>query len=82
MLSSKFYLQSVLLIRMSERKREEGRENERDRQTGRQTDRCLRSPERILDSLELELQVEVSHQTWVLGIELRSSGRAIQALNC
>lgn len=32
--------------------------------------------QRALDLLELEIQVVVSHSTWVLGSELRSSGRA------
>lgn len=31
--------------------------------------------------LELELQVVVSHLVWVLGIKLRSCGRAVHAPN-
>jgi hypothetical protein len=31
--------------------------------------------------VELKLQVAVTHPTWVLGIELRSSRRAINAFN-
>lgn len=37
---------------------------------------------RVWDPLELELQVLVSCQTWVLGIKLRSSIIALRALNC
>lgn len=33
-------------------------------------------------SLELEFQATVSHVVWVLGIELRSSGRIVHALDC
>lgn len=33
-----------------------------------------------LDLLELKLKAFVSHPTWVLRTELRSSGRAAQAL--
>lgn len=32
---------------------------------------------RALDSLDLMLQVVVSHLLWVLGVELRSSARAV-----
>lgn len=32
--------------------------------------------------LELELPVVVSHLTWTLGTELKSSGKAASALNC
>lgn len=35
---------------------------------------------RVLDSSKLELQVLVSTM-WVLGLETRSSGRAVSALN-
>ena len=34
------------------------------------------APKRVEDSLELELQVLVSHPMWVVGIELISSRRA------
>lgn len=35
----------------------------------------------VLDLLELEIQVVVSHSTWVLGSEFRSSGRATDTFN-
>lgn len=41
-----------------------------------------RGKKRVLDPLTLELQVVVSHSSWVLGIELRSPGRATSILNC
>jgi hypothetical protein len=41
----------------------------------------LRSQERASDLPELELQMVVSYVMWVLGTELRSSGRAAGALN-
>lgn len=34
-------------------------------------------PEEGIGSLDLGLQVVVSHLTWVLGIELQSSGRTV-----
>lgn len=37
---------------------------------------------RILDTLELELQVTVSHLTWVLRGKCGSFGKAAGALNC
>lgn len=43
------------------------------------SDSVVRGQKRVLDSLELVLQVVVSHLMWVLGIKLRSSARA--ALN-
>jgi hypothetical protein len=39
------------------------------------------SQKMVLDFLELELQVVVSHPEWVLGTELRSSARAVCILN-
>lgn len=42
---------------------------------------CLQKPE-VLGSLELELQVVVSQQTWVWGIELGSSTGAVCTLDC
>lgn len=36
---------------------------------------------KMLVSLELELQVVVCHPTWVLGIELRLSGKVTNVLN-
>lgn len=36
---------------------------------------------RILDPVELELEVVVSHPMWVLGIKLRFYGRAISVLH-
>jgi hypothetical protein len=36
---------------------------------------------RSSDPLEIELQVVVSHLTWVLGTELRSSGRTVCSFN-
>lgn len=39
------------------------------------------SLEESVRSVGLELPVVVSHQIWELGIELRSSGGAAQALN-
>ena len=36
---------------------------------------------RAVDALELELQEFVSHPLWVLGTRLRTSGRAVSALN-
>ena len=44
---------------------------------GADTHRALK---RAPDSLELELQVVVSHLMWVLGMESRSSARATHAL--
>lgn len=41
-----------------------------------------RGQKRVLDSLELELQSDVSCLPWVLGSELRSSGRAASPLDC
>lgn len=41
----------------------------------------LQSPERSLDPLEMELQVLVSHPTWVLGRQLGSSGKEASLLN-
>ena len=41
---------------------------------------CLYAGVRVPDSLELELEIAVSHH--VLGIELRSSGRTASVLNC
>ena len=35
----------------------------------------------VVRPLELELHAVVSHLIWVLGIELRSSGRTVCALN-
>lgn len=43
--------------------------------------RCLEKQEEVLDSLELRLQVAVSNQMQVLGIELWLSGRAASAPN-
>lgn len=37
--------------------------------------------QRALDLLGLEIQVAVSHSTWVLGGELKSSGRATDTFN-
>lgn len=45
---------------------------------------CLRVPmetRKALDPLELELQAAVPCLTWVLGMELWSSGRAVSAFN-
>ena len=36
----------------------------------------------MLDPLKLEVQVVTSCLTWVLGTELRSFGKATNALNC
>lgn len=36
---------------------------------------------KMLVSLELELQVVVCHPTWMLGIELRLSGKVTNVLN-
>jgi hypothetical protein len=36
---------------------------------------------RMSDSLELELQAVVRYLMWVMGTELRSSGRVVNALN-
>lgn len=44
------------------------------------TRRQLPMEARVLYCLELELQVIVSYLTWVLGVELRSSARAVHAL--
>lgn len=41
-----------------------------------------RSQKRVFHYLELELQVVLSFLLWLSGITLRSSGRAIRALNC
>lgn len=41
----------------------------------------LQSPERSLDPLEMELQVLVSHPTWVLGRQHGSSGREASVFN-
>jgi|UPI0000F4FFFE hypothetical protein len=35
----------------------------------------------VLDPLELELQAVLSYPLWVLGIKIRSSGRAACVLN-
>lgn len=40
-----------------------------------------RGRRRTLDTLELESQVVISHPGWVLGCKLRSSVRAVHALN-
>lgn len=40
------------------------------------------SQKRVLEFLELDLQVFVSHPTWVLRNKLRCSVRILQALNC
>jgi hypothetical protein len=40
-----------------------------------------RSQKRVLDPLELELQVVVSHPKWKLESELGSSARAVSALD-
>jgi hypothetical protein len=40
-----------------------------------------RNQEKVLDLLELELKGVVSCLMWVLGFELKSSGRAASALN-
>ena len=40
-----------------------------------------RDQKRVSDSLELELQMVVSHLTWVLEIESQDSGREASALN-
>lgn len=37
---------------------------------------------RVSDPLDLDLQVVMRHPAWVLGMELRSSARAVYALNC
>lgn len=37
---------------------------------------------RVLDPLEMEQQVVVSHLTWVLGTKLKPSPRQASALNC
>lgn len=42
---------------------------------------AYRGQKRVSDPLELELQEVVSHLIWMLGIELRSYGRAVSALN-
>ena len=36
---------------------------------------------KVLESLELELQVIVSHLMWVLGTKFQSSGRGVSTLN-
>ena len=36
----------------------------------------------VSDRLELEVQMVVSHPTWVLGTKPGSSGRTASALNC
>lgn len=36
----------------------------------------------LIPSLELELQVIMSHSVWVLESKLGSSARAVQILNC
>lgn len=41
-----------------------------------------RSQKMVLDPVQLELQAVVSLLMWVLGIQLRSSERAMQSLNC
>lgn len=43
---------------------------------------AFRGPKRISDSLKQELEALVSHQTWVLETEFRSSARAVLVLNC
>lgn len=43
--------------------------------------RCCRDQKRVLDPIELELQTVRSCPMWVRGSELKSSGRAICALN-
>jgi hypothetical protein len=45
------------------------------------SDAC-RSQKKVLDPLELELQTVVNSWKWVLGTELKSSGRTASALNC
>ena len=42
---------------------------------------ALGGQKRVLDILELQLQVVVSHLMWVLETKLRSSTRTINALN-
>lgn len=37
---------------------------------------------RVLVPLKLELQAAVSHPTWLLGIELQSSARAVSFFFC
>ena len=39
------------------------------------------SQKRMSDSLELKLQEVVSHLKWMLGVKLKSSGRAVSTLN-
>lgn len=41
-----------------------------------------RTQKRMLDTLQLEVEVVVSYLMWLLGIEPRSSARAANALNC
>lgn len=43
--------------------------------------RCLGGQKRVLESLELGLQVVVTRPTWVLGIEIRFSARAGNTLS-
>lgn len=40
-----------------------------------------RDQQRVLGTLELEIQVVVSHVTWVLGTEAGSSGRVVSMFN-
>ena len=42
---------------------------------------CLRMPDRVLDSLKVELQAVVKHLTWVLETDLGSSGTAASTVN-
>lgn len=41
----------------------------------------LGGQERVLDHLELELEMTVSHLMWVVGANLRFSARAVCGLN-
>lgn len=41
---------------------------------------CLQRPKRVLNLLEREFQVVMSHPTWMPGIKLKSSGRAASTL--
>lgn len=44
--------------------------------------RCLWSPKDILEPLEMEFPVIVSHEMKMLGKEQRSSARAVGVANC